>query len=47
VLQFGIQNIYDPEQDEWIRIDKIEDDFVAVELPDECATAASPPGAPG
>ena len=33
VLQFGIQNLYDPELDEWIRIDTIEDDPGAVELP--------------
>jgi len=38
VLQFGIQNLYDPELDEWIRIDKFEDDAGAVELPDECVT---------
>src|SRR5262245_48734535 len=37
VLPFGIQNLYDPEQDEWIRIDKIETDAGSVELPDECA----------
>jgi hypothetical protein len=43
ILQFGIQNLYDLEQDEWIRIDKIEDDAGAVELPDECVT---PPDAP-
>ena len=47
VLQFGIQNLYDPELDEWIRIDRIEDDPGAVELPDECATAASPPESSG
>jgi hypothetical protein len=47
VLQFGIQNLYDPEQDEWIRIDRIEDDPGAVELPDECATATSPPASSG
>jgi hypothetical protein len=38
VLQFGIQNLYDPELDEWIRIDKFEDDAGAAELPDECVT---------
>jgi hypothetical protein len=43
VLQFGIQNLYDPEQDEWIRIDEIEKAAGDVELPDECATAATPP----
>ena len=46
VLQFGIQNLYDLEQDEWIRIDKIEDGAGAVELPEECSTAASPTDAP-
>ena len=46
VLQFGIQNLYDLEQDEWIRIDKIEDDAGAVELPDECVTPPSAPDAP-
>jgi len=46
VLQFGIQNLYDAEQDEWIRIHKIEETPGDVELPDECATAAGapPPG---
>jgi hypothetical protein len=47
VLQFGIQNLYDPEQDEWIRIDRIEDDPGAVELPDVSANAASPPASSG
>ena len=45
VLQFGIQNLYDPEQDEWIRIDKIETDPGPVELPGECAAATSPDAA--
>ena len=50
VLQFGIQNLYDPDQDEWIVIDKISRRPGKVELPDECATAAAatpttaPPG---
>jgi hypothetical protein len=43
VLQFGIQNLYDPEQDEWIRIDEIEDAAGDIELPDECTTASTPP----
>jgi len=47
VLQFGIQNLYDPEQDEWIRIDTIEDAPGTVELPDECAAAEPAAGAPG
>jgi hypothetical protein len=46
VLQFGIQNLYDPEQDEWIRIAKIEDERGAAALPGECAAEESPPGAP-
>ena len=46
VLQFGIQNLYDLEQDEWVRIDKIEDGAGAVELPEECSTAASSTDAP-
>jgi hypothetical protein len=41
VLQFGIQNLYDPEQDEWIVIDKISRKPGKVELPDECAQAAA------
>ena len=43
VLQFGIQNLYDPEQDEWIRIDKISDEPGKVTLPKECAAAAALP----
>ena len=43
VLQFGIQNLYDPEQDEWIFITKIEDRAGDVELPEECAAATPPP----
>jgi hypothetical protein len=46
VLQFGVQNLYDAEQDEWIRIDTIDDAPGAVELPQECAdeAATAPPG---
>ena len=47
VLQFGLQNLYDPEQDEWIRIDRIEEHAGPVELPEECATAPSLADAPG
>jgi hypothetical protein len=43
VLQFGIQNLYDAELDEWIVINKSSDRAGKVELPAECATA---PGAP-
>jgi hypothetical protein len=42
VLQFGIQNLYDPEQDEWIKITELDDTAGDVTLPDECATAAVP-----
>ena len=41
VLQFGIQNLYDAEQDEWIVIDRIRRRAGDVELPDECAEAAT------
>jgi hypothetical protein len=43
VLQFGIQNLYDPEQDEWIFIDKISSTAGDVELPQECAEQPAPP----
>jgi len=47
VLQFGIQNLYAPEQDEWIRIGKISDKPGKVTLPEECSTVpAAPPSAP-
>jgi hypothetical protein len=42
VLQFGIQNLYDPEQDEWIKITEVDDTAGEVTLPDECATAPAP-----
>jgi hypothetical protein len=42
VLQFGIQNLYDPELDEWIRITKMSTKPGKVELPEECATAPVP-----
>ena len=41
MLQFGIQNLYDPDQDEWIVIDKINKRAGDVELPEECAQAAA------
>jgi len=44
VLQFGLQNLYDAEQDEWIRIDSIDDTPGEVELPDECADEAAKAG---
>jgi hypothetical protein len=45
VLHFGVQNLYDPEQDEWIRIHRMDDNAGAVELPGECASAVSSPAA--
>jgi len=42
LLQFGIQNLYDAEQDEWIVIDKATVKPGKVELPEECATATPP-----
>ena len=47
VLQFGIQNLYDPEQDEWMFIERIRDRAGEVELPAACAPApTSPDSAP-
>ncbi len=46
VLQFGIQNLYDVEQDEWIFIDDISKKAGDVELPEECATQPQPAPAP-
>jgi hypothetical protein len=43
LLQFGIQNLYDPEQDEWIFVDKISSEAGDVTLPDECAAVPPPP----
>ncbi len=36
VLHFGVQNLYDPNLDEWIVIDKTEETPGTVELPEEC-----------
>lgn len=44
VLQFGLQNLYDANLDEWIVVDEIDQSPGTVTLPDECA-AATPPGA--
>lgn len=46
VLQFGLQNLYDAEQDEWIHIDRASTKPGKVELPDECATAPAPSTTP-
>lgn len=43
VLQFGIQNLYDPEQDEWIVIKTIDDAAGDVALPAECEAPTAPP----
>lgn len=39
VLHFGLQNLYDPNLDEWIEIDRAEAVPGEVSLPDECAAA--------
>jgi hypothetical protein len=46
VLQFGLQNLYDANLDEWIVVDDIDPSPGTVTLPDECATAPSTPAAP-
>ncbi|MCP9210094.1 hypothetical protein [Streptomyces cucumeris] len=40
VLQFGIQNLYDPELDEWAVMDTFERTPGTVTLPPRCATPA-------
>jgi hypothetical protein len=42
VLQFGLQNLYDANLDEWIVIDSSKPSAGKVELPDECASAPAP-----
>ena len=42
VLHFGYQNIYDPELDEWIIIDKIEGGGGKVILPPACSCSTDP-----
>ncbi len=39
VLHFGVQNLYDPNLDEWILIDQAEPVAGQVTLPEECAAA--------
>lgn len=43
LLHFGVQNLYDPNLDEWIVIDEIDSAPGVVTLPDECR-AGSPAG---
>jgi hypothetical protein len=46
VLQFGLQNLYDANLDEWIVIDSSKPSAGKVTLPDECASAPAPGTAP-
>lgn len=48
VLQFGIQNLYDPELDEWLRMRTFEHKPGKVTLPRSCAAATTqaPPALP-
>lgn len=39
VLHFGLQNLYDPDLDEWIFIDEVDPSAGDVSLPEECAAA--------
>ncbi len=39
VLHFGVQNLYDPDLDEWMLMDRFAHRPGKVELPDECETA--------
>jgi len=36
VLQFGVQNLYDPELDEWLRMDTFRREPGRVRLPRSC-----------
>lgn len=42
VLQFGLQNLYDANLDEWIVIDEIDPSPGTVTVPEECANAPAP-----
>lgn len=44
VLQFGVQNLYDAQLDEWMVIDTATTEPGRVVLPDECDDAAPPQG---
>jgi len=46
VLQFGLQNLYDANLDEWIVIDSSKPKAGKVSLPDECASAPAPAATP-
>ena len=46
VLQFGLQNLYDANLDEWIVVDEIDPSPGTVTLPDECAATPSPAASP-
>lgn len=46
VLQFGLQNLYDANLDEWIVIDHSKPSAGKVVLPDECASAPAPTTSP-
>ncbi|WP_189035786.1 hypothetical protein [Streptomyces daqingensis] len=39
ILQFGVQNLYDPELDEWLRMDTFQHKPGKVTLPRRCASA--------
>ena len=39
LLHFGVQNLYDPNLDEWILVDETSADPREVELPEECVAA--------
>lgn len=41
LLHFGLQNLYDPNLDEWILIDEIDDAPGKVSLPGECVESAA------
>lgn len=41
VLQFGLQNLYDPELDEWAKMDTFEHKPGTVRLPARCASAVT------
>ncbi len=46
ILHFGVQNLYDPDLDEWIIIDHAEPVAGEVTLPDECAAALAATAGP-
>lgn len=42
LLHFGLQNLYDPNLDEWIIIDETDDAAGEVSLPEECSATGIP-----